>query len=53
LHVDLKDYYPSIPHSVLLGLLVELGFPDDWLAFFGRYLALKKAKDPRPGRGEF
>jgi hypothetical protein len=37
--VDLRDYYPSIPHDVVLGLLRALGMPEDHLGVFARFLA--------------
>ena len=37
--VDLRDYYPSIPHDVVLGILRRLGVPEAHLAVFARFLA--------------
>lgn len=39
LKVDLRDYFPSIPHDVVLSILQKLGVPHDHLGVFGRYLA--------------
>ncbi len=43
LHVvrtDLRDFYPRIPHAVLLRLLERFGVPDLWREFLGRYLSV-------------
>ena len=37
--VDLRDFYPSIPHDVVLSILRRLGLPEAHLAVFARYLA--------------
>ena len=37
--VDLRDFYPSIPHDVVLTVLRRLGLPEAHLAVFARYLA--------------
>lgn len=37
--IDLRDYYPSIPHEVILDLLRRLGVPEGHLGVFARYLA--------------
>jgi hypothetical protein len=49
-HADLRDYYPSIPHPILLALVDHLGFPPVWQEFFRRYFAvrLQTAQGPRP-----
>jgi hypothetical protein len=36
---DLRDFYPSLSHGVLLALLERLQFPPRAVAFFRRYLA--------------
>lgn len=36
--LDLKDYYPSLPHEILLDVLGRLGLPERELAFFQRYM---------------
>lgn len=46
--VDLKDYYTSIPHDVMLSILRRLGVPEAHLGVFARYLA----PPLRPGAGE-
>jgi hypothetical protein len=38
---DLRDFYPRIPHPVLLALLEHLGFPPAWQDFFRRYLQVR------------
>ncbi|KAB8140047.1 hypothetical protein F8S13_25570 [Chloroflexia bacterium SDU3-3] len=35
--LDLKDYYPSLSHDLVLSILRRLGLPDRELAFFQRY----------------
>jgi hypothetical protein len=37
---DLRDYYLRIPHAVVLFLAEQLGFPERWLAFFRKFLAV-------------
>src|SRR5690606_4254389 len=37
--LDLRDYYPSIPHDVVLDILRRLGVPEAHLGVFARYLA--------------
>lgn len=37
LHTDLKDYFLTIPHSLLLVFLEELGISEDWIIFFHKY----------------
>jgi hypothetical protein len=51
-HADLRDYYPSIPHPVLLALVEHLGFPAVWLDFFRKYLPvpLRTAEGVQPVR---
>ncbi len=41
--VDLRDYYPSLSHSVLLTILRRLGLSEADLVFFQRYLAVPLA----------
>jgi hypothetical protein len=36
---DLRDYYPSLSHELVLEVLRHLGVPPRWLAFFGKFLA--------------
>lgn len=35
---DLKDFFLRIPHPVLEALLEQLGVPETWRKFFGKYL---------------
>lgn len=37
--LDLRDFYPSIPHNVLLSILRRLGVPEAHRTLFARYLA--------------
>lgn len=37
---DLRDYYLRIPHAVALFLAERLGFPERWLAFLRKFLAV-------------
>ncbi|WP_406698300.1 reverse transcriptase domain-containing protein [Singulisphaera sp. Ch08] len=37
--LDLKDFYPSIPHDVVLDILRRLGVPEAHLGIFARYLS--------------
>jgi hypothetical protein len=39
LKVDLRDFYASIPHDVLLTVLRRLGLAEEDLAFFARFLS--------------
>jgi len=53
LKLDLKDYYPSIPHDVALGILRWFGVPAAHLAIFARYLSPPlrlEAGDEAPSR---
>ncbi|MCU0496982.1 MAG: reverse transcriptase domain-containing protein [Anaerolineae bacterium] len=36
--LDLKDFYPSIPHHLILVILKSIGLPQEHLTFFERYL---------------
>jgi hypothetical protein len=36
--LDLRDYYPNLPHDVVLAVLTRLGLGERDLAFFRRYL---------------
>jgi hypothetical protein len=45
---DIQDYYPSIPHDVLLTLLHRLGTPESDLGFFARFLAPPLRDGDRP-----
>jgi hypothetical protein len=42
---DLRDYYLSIPHPVVMAVVEALGFPPEWQEFMRRYL-------PAPMRAE-
>jgi hypothetical protein len=44
--VDLRDYYPTVPHAVIRDVMARLGVSERWLAFFDRFLAV-----PVVGRG--
>jgi hypothetical protein len=48
--IDLQDYYPSIPHDVLLTVLQRFGLTERDLAFFSRFLA-PLITDDAGGRG--
>lgn len=37
--LDLRNYYPSIPHDVLMTILERLGVPEQESAFFARFLS--------------
>jgi hypothetical protein len=39
--IDLRDYYPRVPHPVLLRLLERLGLPDVWRDFLAHYLRVR------------
>lgn len=39
--VDLQDYYPSLPHELILALSSRLGLPDEQIEFFRRYLSVR------------
>ncbi len=41
LKVDLKDFYASIPHDVLLTVLRRLGLAEEDLTFFTRFLSVR------------
>ncbi len=49
---DLKDFYPSIPHDVLLTVLEKVGVPAGDREFFRRFLSppLLAGADSRPAR---
>ncbi|KXS15572.1 hypothetical protein M427DRAFT_155281 [Gonapodya prolifera JEL478] len=36
--LDIKDFYLSIPHPLILKLLDKVGMPSKWLSFFTRFL---------------
>ncbi|QJX00407.1 reverse transcriptase domain-containing protein [Frigoriglobus tundricola] len=38
---DLRDFYPSLPHALVLDVLGHLGVPEKWLAFFAKFLAAR------------
>jgi hypothetical protein len=44
---DLRDFYPSLSHELILRVLERLGVPDNWRAFFRRFL-----EAPMRWRGE-
>jgi hypothetical protein len=35
---DLRDYYPSLSHELILEVLRQLGVPQRWLSFFSKFL---------------
>jgi hypothetical protein len=35
---DLRDYYPSLGHELILEVLGRLGVPERWCSFFGKFL---------------
>jgi hypothetical protein len=37
-HADLRDYYPSLSHELILACLEGLGVPGRWRAFFRKFL---------------
>jgi hypothetical protein len=37
LHTDLKDYFLTLPHSLLTTFLEELGVSEAWVTFFQKY----------------
>ncbi|HEU0026391.1 MAG TPA: reverse transcriptase domain-containing protein [Ktedonobacterales bacterium] len=39
--LDLRDYYPSVPHDVVLSVLTRLGVAERDLSFFRRYLSTR------------
>lgn len=39
--VDLKDYYPTLPHDLLLSLLSRFGLTESELGFIRRYLRVR------------
>jgi reverse transcriptase-like protein len=39
--VDLKDYYPTLPHDLLLAILRRFGFTERELGFMRRYLRVR------------
>src|SRR5207244_2325294 len=46
--IDLQDFYPSIPHDVLLTVLEKVGVPANDLRFFRRFLAPVLAREGAP-----
>lgn len=36
---DFKWFGPSLPHGTLIAVMRFFGVPDDWLAFFQKFLA--------------
>lgn len=50
LQFDLKDFFPSIDHTVLLDCLQQLGAAPRWLRFVERYLAVPVATPSGPHR---
>lgn len=50
--LDMEDYYPSLPHPLLLAMLAHLGVPERELAFFRAYLAvpLRGSAPPQPAQ---
>ncbi len=38
---DLRDYYPSLSHELILEVLRRLGVPERWRSFFGKFLRLR------------
>jgi hypothetical protein len=46
--IDLKDFYPSIPHDVLLAVLEKLGVPEADRGFFRRFLSPLLAREGSP-----
>jgi hypothetical protein len=35
---DLREYYPSLSHELILEVLRQLGVPERWRSFFGKFL---------------
>jgi hypothetical protein len=35
---DLRDFYPSLSHDLILEVLRQLGVPERWRSFFGKFL---------------
>jgi hypothetical protein len=44
--VDIADFYPTLPHQVILEICSAFGISERWLAFFRRFLSI-----PIVGRG--
>lgn len=40
LKTDLQDFYPSIPHDLILTTLERYGVPEHQLAFFRKFLSI-------------
>ena len=45
LKVDLKEFYPSIPHNLLLAILAQFGLSEPQLDFFRRFLHIPLQDD--------
>jgi hypothetical protein len=41
IQTDLRDFFPRVPHSLLMSLLSWFNLPPLWLEFFRKYLAVK------------
>lgn len=50
--VDLKDYYPTLPHDLLLSLLSRFGLTEGELGFMRRYLRVRMDEGGDRGDGE-
>src|SRR5262245_64234164 len=49
---DLRDFYPSLSHDLVLEVLKWLGVTERWLSFFRKFLAVRarRGKDVRQVR---
>jgi hypothetical protein len=43
--MDIRDFYPSLPHGVILSILERFGLAERDLAFFRRYLQVRISRD--------
>ncbi|HEX5158912.1 MAG TPA: reverse transcriptase domain-containing protein, partial [Ktedonobacterales bacterium] len=48
--VDLKDYYPTLPHDLLLSILSRFGLTEGELGFIRRYLRVRMDEDGDGGQ---
>jgi Reverse transcriptase (RNA-dependent DNA polymerase) len=46
--MDIRNFYPSLPHDVILGILERYGLAERELAFFRRYLGARISRDSGP-----
>ena len=51
LSLDVRHYFPEVPHASLLGILAEMGVPAGYLGLLGRILDGAPGADGIPGRG--